>query len=125
MRPALALSTLVLLAACSSLPTPTQAPAFPPVLSVENRGGPAIVVRVDGVEVATVACDSGTMLTPGVGGVPPLPWAMTVIRQRDNAVVLTAQVSDLPKWLVQIGTDVGLGSVPVAGPPGPSCPPSG
>ena len=103
-----------------------EAPAFPPVLNIENRGGPEFVVTINGKAVANVGCNVGaTPLAPGNAGVPPLPWALTVTRQRDGAVVLSATLTQLPQWLFQMGDDIGLGSTAVAGPPGPSCPPSG
>ena len=106
---------VVVLAGCATLPTPR--PAFPAELNLENRGGPGFVVNLNGTDVAIVGCNVGVSpLAPGTAGVPALPWRMTVY---------TAAVTRLPQWLVQIGEDIGMGSTAVAGPPGPTCPPSG
>ena len=115
---------VVVLAGCATLPTPR--PAFPAELNLENRGGPGFVVNLNGTDVAIVGCNVGVSpLAPGTAGVPALPWRMTVTRQRDGRVVYTGVVTQLPQWLVQIGEDIGMGSTAVAGPPGPTCPPSG
>ena len=122
MRSLLLAFVLVLLAGCSTQPNT----AFPPVLNIENRGGPEFVVSINGTEVTRVACDVGAApLTPGQAGVPLLPWDLSVTRPADGKVILTARVTELPRWLFQMGDGIGLGTVAVAGPPGPSCPPSG
>ena len=83
-------------------------------------------MSINGKDVASVGCNVGASpLAPGTADVPALPWHLMVVRQRDRRVVYTAEVTQLPEWLVQIGEDVGMGSTPVAGPPGPTCPPSG
>lgn len=121
MRRLLALALLVL-AGCSAVATPS----FPPELNLVNRGGPAFVLSINGTDVATVRCNVGVQaLAPGVAGVPALPWHLTVTRQRDGRVIYTADVTQLPLWLVQIGEDFGTGTAPVSGPPGPKCPPTG
>jgi hypothetical protein len=125
MRPLLGLVLLVL-AGCSALPAPTATTnfGFPPVLNLENRGGPGFVVNINGSDVAHIACNVGANpLTPGEDGVPALPWTVSVTRLRDAKVVLAADVTQLPQWLVQIGESIGMGSTPVSGPAGPSCPP--
>lgn len=115
---------LVVLAGCSTATAST--PVYPLELNLENRGGPSFVVNINGADVATVGCNVGASpLAPGVAGVPALPWHLTVTRQRDGRVVDTVDITRLPQWLVQIGEDIGMGSTPVAGPPGPTCPPSG
>ena len=43
------------------------------------------------------------------------------IRQRDGRVLLSSRVTELPRWIEIIGEEAGVSSVPVAGPPGPSC----
>ncbi|MEO7666716.1 MAG: hypothetical protein ABIU97_06745 [Dehalococcoidia bacterium] len=122
----LLMALAIALGGCSLAPSPA---ALPPVLYVENRGGPAFVVRIAGEDGdgVTMACDSGTALTPGQRGVPILPWDLTVTQVQDGAVLLATQVTSLPRWLVLIGGDDlgGLSTVAVAGPPGPTCPPSG
>lgn len=124
-----AVLALVLLAAGCSNTTPGITTG-PPVLNVENRGGPSFRILIDGVVVATVGCvdgGGGATLVPGQGGVPKLPWDLSVVRVRDGKVELTEHVDALPRWLFQLGGDFGpsLGTEPVAGPPGPTCPPSG
>ena len=93
-------------------------------LEVENRGGPAFVVLAGDIEVARIPCNGGATVIPGRGFVPPLPWDLTVVRSSDGSVVLRETVADLPKFLFQIGDQIGLGMTPVAGPPGPACPPN-
>lgn len=98
---------------------------WPPVLSLENRGGPTLVVQVNGAEVATIECNDTSTLTPGKGGMPQLPWALTIVRQLDAAPVFAGQITTLPQWYLQIGgTSLGLGSTPPIG-PAVTCPPSG
>jgi hypothetical protein len=125
---AVILSLLFALAACSPMvQSPTPAAAFPAALSFENRGGPAFTVQIGAAVIATVACNSGTTLTPGQAGVPVLPWDLKVIRVRDGNVLVDLRVTELPRWFVQIGGDAGgggLSAFPVAGPAGPSCPPA-
>lgn len=79
-------------------------------------------MRVGPVEVARVDCDGGARVTPARDGVPPLPWDLQVIRLRDGSVILEATVAELPRFLFQMGDEIGLGMSPVAGPPGPTCP---
>jgi hypothetical protein len=51
-------------------------------LNIENRGGPAFVVSINGIEVTRAACDVGAgPLVPGHAGVPDLPWDLAVTRQ--------------------------------------------
>ena len=76
----------------------------------------------------TVGCFDGegvATLVPGQGGVPKLPWELSVVRVRDGTVQLTAHVDALPRWLTQMGDDFGggLATEPVAGPVGATCPP--
>lgn len=110
------------LAGCSMAPTPV--PAFPAELNLENRGGPAFVVNINGSDVVTVECNVGVYpLAPGNDSLSALPWHLRVARQRDGRIIYEGEVTKLPLWLVQIGEDIGLGSTAVAGPPGPTCPP--
>ena len=108
---------------------PSAPPSAPPtaVLHAENRGGPAFIIRIGGRDVITVPCDGGETLIPGQAGVPDLPWALEVERVRDGKLILTRDVADLPRWLVQIGEALvgNLPTSPVEGVPGPSCPPEG
>jgi hypothetical protein len=125
---AIAFSLAFALVACSSeVQSPTPGAAFPMALSFENRGGPAFSVQIGTAVIATVACNSGTTLTPGQGGVPVLPWDLKITRVRDGSVLADLRVTELPRWFTQIGEDAGgggLSAFPVAGPPGPSCPPA-
>lgn len=117
---------VVALAACSpSVQSSATSAAFPSALSFENRGGPAFMVEIGTALMTTVACNSGTTLTPGQAGVPELPWDLKIIRVRDGSVLADLRVTELPRWFTQIGGDPenGLSAFPVSGPPGPSCPP--
>jgi len=123
MRLAFAIVGLVVLA-CSPVvsPSPTLS-GLPRVLSLENRGGPTLVVRVNGSEAATIKCAGGTTLSPGAGGLPQLPWSLSIVRQADATPVYAGEITDLPQWYLQIGeTSMGLGSTPPLG-PAVSCPP--
>ena len=107
----------LLLVGCSS-------PAGAGTLHVENRGGPDLVVRVAGAPDVMVPCDGGASLVPGTAGMPNLPWSLEVRRVADGSLVLATEVTELPRWFVQIGDEVvgtGLGTSPVEGPPGPAC----
>ena len=111
-----------LVASCATFvpsPSPVQ------VLNLENRGGPAFVVWVNGVEAGTVPCNAYPTVSPGQNGLPPLPWAVSVTRQTDGVVLWSGMVPNLPAWYVQIGgTVLGVGFSPVSGPAGPTCPPA-
>lgn len=113
-------AVLFLVAGCQALAT--SPPAFPPVLNIDGRGNPPIIVNLGGVEVARFACGVGATLEPGDRGIPPLPWSLSVVRQSDGASLLSTTVSELPKWLTIFGDEAGLSSIAVAGPPGPTCP---
>jgi hypothetical protein len=122
------LAALLSLGGCSLFASPAPVgvpgPANPAVLSVENRGGPLLSVRVNGAEVLKLPCDDARTIEPGVNGVPRLPWIVTVARVDGNVVVATQPIADLPQWYVQIGdSSLGFGTRPVQGPPGPSCGP--
>ena len=114
-----------LLAACSpiSSPSPTTESGFPAVLNVESRGGPTLVVTVNGDEVARVECNRIATITPEQSGVPPLPWTITISREQDGVVVYSGKVNVLPQWYLQIGdAPGGLGSTMPLGPM-VTCPP--
>jgi hypothetical protein len=94
-------------------------------LHVENRGGPDLVFRVSGAPDVRVPCDGGATLVPGTAGMPNLPWSLEVRRSADGSLVLAEEVTQLPRWFVQIGGEVigpGLNASPIEGPPGPACP---
>jgi len=108
----------ILLGGCS---TPPQ----PGTLHAENRGGPDLVFQVTGAPEVSVRCNGGAALTPGSAGMPGLPWHLDVRRAADGALVLTEEVTQLPRWFVQIGDEVvggRLNATAVEGPPGPPCP---
>jgi hypothetical protein len=97
---------------------------FPAVLSVHGRGNPPVNIEIGQVVVLRLGCDRGGGVLPGASGMPPLPWDVRVTRQTDGRVLLSSRVTELPRWIEIIGRDAGVSSVPVAGPPGPSCPPT-
>jgi hypothetical protein len=109
------IAVALLLVSCA--PPPAE-----PALTIENRGGPAFAVRIGPVEVTRVECDDGATISPGRDGVSPLPWDLTVVRLADGSLLLRTTLTELPSWLVQIGDEIAVGTSPVAGPPGPSCP---
>jgi hypothetical protein len=96
---------------------------YPAVLTIEGRGNPPVVIDIGTIEVARVACDASGSVTPGEGRAPALPWDLRVVKQNNGQVLLSSHVTDLPKWVVIIGDAAGIGSLPAAGPPGPSCMP--
>jgi hypothetical protein len=119
-RAALALAFTVF--GCTLLPA-AETTGFPPVLNVENRGGPDLIVEVNGAVAATVPCESAAEVVPGQLGVAGLPWNLKIKRRAGDVLLFAGEVTELPKWFVQIGqTSLGLGSKPVAGPAGPPCP---
>src|SRR5207253_9926118 len=63
----------------------------------------------------------GAVLTPGLRGMPSLPWELQVSRQSNNQLLLTRTISTLPQWLVLLGNNVFLSDSPVLGPAGPPC----
>jgi hypothetical protein len=100
---------------------PAPTPSSPAGLNIDSRGGPPMIVTVGGSEVARIACSGGEILSPGVAGLPPLPWQVQVLRQRDRSVLLTTTITTLPKWMLLVGDSVALSDAPVAGPAGPPC----
>lgn len=124
MRLAFTIVGLIALACSPTVsPSPTISSGLPPVLSLENRGGPTLVVRVNGSEAATIECGQGTTLSPGAGGLPQLPWTLSILRQGTADPVFAEQITALPQWYLQIGeTSMGLGSTPPSG-PAVTCPP--
>lgn len=124
-RLALTLTGLLLIACSPTVsPSPTIPSGFPPVLSVENRGGPTLVVSVNESEVATIECNDASTLTPGQAGLPELPWTLSIVRKQGALPVFTGQITALPQWYLQIGeTSLGLGTTPPIG-PAVTCPPS-
>ena len=91
------------------------------VLNIESRGGPAVVIRIGATEATRISCDGGAALTPGLQGMPPLPWELQVSRQSNNQLLLARTISTLPQWLVLLDNNVFLSDSPVLGPAGPPC----
>ena len=85
-----------LLLACSSASSPAQyvEPPFPTALSIDNRGGPPMIIKAGTVELARVACGAGAVVTVGDPGIPPpLPWALSVVKQSDGTVLLAGTIT--------------------------------
>ncbi len=101
---------------------PTNVTGPPQALFLENRGGPALTVRMNDAEVAAVPSDGGERITPGADGVPALPWDIDLVRVKDNRTIFAQRVTELPRWLVFLGEEVvGPSDLPIGGPPGPAC----
>jgi hypothetical protein len=124
--PTVVLSLLVLGCTTAKLPStsPAATLAFPAVLTIHGRGNPPVNVEIGHALVVAIACDAGGEVVPGASGMPPLPWEVRVTRQADGRVLMASRVTELPHWIEIIGQDAGIASVPVAGPPGPSCAPA-
>jgi hypothetical protein len=80
-------------------------------------------VGIGQVVVLRLGCDAGGEVLPGASGMPPLPWDVRVTSQTGGRVLLSSRVTELPRWIEITGRDAAVASFPVAGPPGPSCPP--
>ena len=108
---------------CSPFTSPTPPPraGLAAVLNIESRGGPAVIIRIGATEAARISCDGGAVLTPGLQGMPSLPWELQVSRQSNNQLLLVRTISTLPQWLVLLGNNVFLSDSPVLGPAGPPC----
>lgn len=115
------LATLALAAACSPV-TPSPSPAVgPAALSIESRGGPAVVVLLGDSEVARVPCDAGKVIRLDDLGTPPLPWDLRLRTITDGRTLLTTRVTELPQWIVIFGDEAVISRAPIAGPRGPTC----
>jgi hypothetical protein len=94
------------------------------VLYVENRGGPAFDIVVNGIKVASVACDGYQTVVPGASNIPQLPWDLVITRERDGSRLLAQHVTELPRWFVQMGNEpLGLSEAVILGPIPPTCAP--
>lgn len=111
---------LLVTASCSAMPAPSPAIGSS-VLSIDSRGGHNAVVVIGGSEITRVACDRGDVLRPGERGVPPLPWELRIRAVSDGRNLLAARVTELPQWVVIIGSEAMISRSPVAGPKGPAC----
>jgi hypothetical protein len=91
---------IVVLAGCSIGASPAP-PTIPPTLTVDNRGGPTLSIRVNGEEVVQLACGQTREIAPGIDGIPSLPWTVTVARLSDDSLLETESIADLPEYFVQ------------------------
>jgi len=81
-----------------------------------SKGGPAVIVRVNGRDAARLPCNGGVAIMAGADLVPTLPWDLTVVRESDGRVLLQERVTELPRWLL-VGRDgASVSASPVAGP---------
>jgi len=108
---------------CSPFTSPTPPPwaGLAAVLNIESRGGPAVIIRIGATEAARISCDGGAMLTPGLQGMPSLPWELQVSRQSNNQLLLATTITTLPQSLVLLANNLFLSDSPVPGPAGPPC----
>lgn len=118
------IAAALLVGACSGPPASASEATslLPAVLSIESRGGPPIQVLAGSTVLAEVACGQSLSVAPDGADIPPLPWNLVVRTESDRTILVTGTISQLPEWLVLIGSDAILGEVPVAGPSGPPCP---
>jgi hypothetical protein len=121
----LALVAAIGVACMPSIPIdPSAIPGSRLVLMLDGRGNEPFILRINGADVGHYPCNVQQEVAPGANGVPPLPWDMEIVRQRDDAVLLAGHVTTMPKWLLMIGDNPpGMGVLPALGPAGPSCPP--
>jgi hypothetical protein len=130
----LGLIVALLAAGCGAAPSsggspsggsPSGNPSRDPseALYVENRGGPDLVLVVGAALEVQVPCGAHLKLSPGDPGLSDLPWSLEARLVGSGEVVLTEEVTELPTWLVQLGTDeLGLTTTAVLGPT-VTCPP--
>ena len=105
---------------------PSAIPGVPLELTFDGRGNSPVILRINGVDVAHLPCGRGetTSFAPGQDGVPPLPWDLQVIRERDGQVLIQERVESMPKWLLLFADGSGgIGPLPAMGPPSPPCNP--
>ena len=113
------------LAGCGASPSASPSPSVEPLaVYIVNVDGPAVDLLLDEQVIASVECGATATLVPGAGGIPELPWELTV-RSSDGAVLGTPSVDGpLPQGLLIRGTSVLGGPWPMSyGPaPGPCAP---
>jgi hypothetical protein len=119
----LALLVALLVAGCGVLVPPLASRDPDEVLHVENRGGPDLVLVVGSARIV-VPCGATLSLMPGDGGLPGLPWTLEVRVASSGEVVLVEQVTELPRYFLQIDNDPPGLSDTVALGPSVTCPPS-
>jgi Protein of unknown function (DUF3221) len=81
-----------------------------------SKGGPAVVLRVNGRDAARLPCNGGAAIMAGADLVPPLPWDLSVVRESDGAVLVQERVTELPRWLLVGRDNAALSASPIAGP---------
>ena len=81
-----------------------------------SKGGPAVVIRINGREEARLACNGGVAILAGADRTPALPWDLVVVRESDGTQLLAQRVTTLPQWLVVTHDLAGLTAQPIAGP---------
>jgi hypothetical protein len=87
-----------------------------PQLDVLSKGGPAAVVRINGVDAVHVACNGAEVISATDQGTFRLPWNVQVLRESDEKILLDERVTDLPRWMLVTQTNVGISDRPIAGP---------
>ena len=123
-RRAVALALLCCLAlGCAPFDTLLSPPKLrvPEVVTVENRSGPMILLRINATDVKKVQCGDEATFGAAVDGLPPLPWNVDVVRLSDDHVLGSVSVTQLPIWIVVIGNDVLSGNDVPSGPAGATC----
>jgi hypothetical protein len=93
----------------------------PEVVTVENRSGPPILLRINATDFMKLGCGDETTFGAAVEGLPPLPWNIDVVRLSDDQVLWTDTIDQLPRWILVSRDGVVSGSTLPAGPPGPPC----
>ena len=118
------LASALVVSACSgpAVSSSPSGPALPAVLTIDSRGGPPIQVLAGSTVLAQVACGGHLTVGPDEANIPPLPWNLVVRTESDRTILVTGTISALPAWLVLVGSDASLGSLPVDAPSGPPCP---
>jgi len=118
---------VVAVVALSGCAAPAPAATPDQILELENRGGPELSVHINGNQILDMQCGDDEVLRPGASDIPSLPWDLVIVRVRDGKVLVSTQVTALPRWFTQLGDfegqSNGLSESPIAGPPIP-CPPS-
>jgi hypothetical protein len=106
---------VVVVLACNAPPVDVT----PGGLQVLSKGGPPVKVQVNGRDVVEVPCNGGELLTPGVNGLPRLPWNVKVISMTDGRTLLDQRIAELPRWLLVLRESAGVSSSPILGPYAP------
>ena len=81
-----------------------------------SKGGPAVVLRVNGHDETRLACNGGVAIVAGADRTPQLPWDLVVVRESDGTPLLAQRVATLPQWLLVTRDSAALSTQPVAGP---------